>query len=388
MTDARDALRPESTGADSWWLGEHEIDRRAGVLRTGDRVVALRRQTWRLLCLLAEDPGRLWLKADLIATLWPHSVVVEDSLVQCIAELRRALGDASRSLIRTVPRRGYRLDAEIGSRGCLRRASSAGIAGADDAAAPLVAGWVALVRADTAADVEAARQSFAKCLDRPAWRGDAMAGIAMSHVIDVLNRWTCRPAWPMALAREASDEAFALDPASARACHARAHVALLEGRHIEAHLGFRAALSRDPAMSRARLRLGVIEMEMGHPERTGAHVREALAHADPTDDKLHAQARFIEGMALFHRGLDQEAAVCMRGVLALRPASGLAHQWLASIEALARRRQASVPHLAAFHRYVPGHTIDSLQATERSSEPAFVRQRRRLYDGLRLAGLD
>jgi len=33
--------------------------------------------------------------------------VTEDSLTQCISEIRRALGDAGRDLVRTVPRRGY-----------------------------------------------------------------------------------------------------------------------------------------------------------------------------------------------------------------------------------------------------------------------------------------
>ena len=33
--------------------------------------------------------------------------VTDDSLTQCISEIRRALGNAGRDLVRTVPRRGY-----------------------------------------------------------------------------------------------------------------------------------------------------------------------------------------------------------------------------------------------------------------------------------------
>lgn len=43
--------------------------------------------------------------------VWPEVVVGDDSIVQCIAELRRALEDADHQLIRTVPRRGYRFEA-------------------------------------------------------------------------------------------------------------------------------------------------------------------------------------------------------------------------------------------------------------------------------------
>ena len=42
-----------------------------------------------------------------MATNWPGVTVTEDSLTQCISEIRRVLGDAGRDLIRTVPRRGY-----------------------------------------------------------------------------------------------------------------------------------------------------------------------------------------------------------------------------------------------------------------------------------------
>jgi len=49
----------------------------------------------------------------LIASIWPATVVTDDSLVQCVGELRAALDDHAQHLIRTVPRRGYRLDATV-----------------------------------------------------------------------------------------------------------------------------------------------------------------------------------------------------------------------------------------------------------------------------------
>jgi TolB-like protein/Tfp pilus assembly protein PilF len=42
--------------------------------------------------------------------VWPSTVVTDDSLVQCVGELRAALGDRSQRMICTVPRRGYRFD--------------------------------------------------------------------------------------------------------------------------------------------------------------------------------------------------------------------------------------------------------------------------------------
>jgi pimeloyl-ACP methyl ester carboxylesterase len=41
--------------------------------------------------------------------VWPNLVVTDDSLVQCIKDLRKALKDDARSIIQTLPKRGYRL---------------------------------------------------------------------------------------------------------------------------------------------------------------------------------------------------------------------------------------------------------------------------------------
>ena len=88
-----------------------DLDR--GSLRQGGKEVWLRPKTLAVLCYLAENPGRLVLKRELFAALWPDAAVTDDSLVQCIVEVRRALGDDCRRLVLTVPGRGYLLDAAI-----------------------------------------------------------------------------------------------------------------------------------------------------------------------------------------------------------------------------------------------------------------------------------
>lgn len=382
MTPEPDSLEVLPVSVPRWRFGRFEIDVAAQTLRREDTEVPLRRQTWKLLCLFAANPRRLCLKSELMSALWPRIVVVDDSLVQCIVELRRALGDADRHLVRTVARLGYRFDDDP-QPACGDPSPRVGESSRDGR---LTSAWETLARADDPAQVDRARHLFEAGVDEIRVRADAMAGVAMSHVIDILNRWVHCPAWSIALAREAAEESIALKPGSAIACHARARVALIQGRHVEAFLGFRAALARDPRLARARLRMGVIEMEMGHPERTAAHVREALDGADG-DVVLQAQALFIQGMALFHLGLDTESSLCMQRVLSLRPGSGLAHQWLAAIDAQGDRLGSSAEHLAAFCRHVPWHTIDSLRATERSHDPKFLHQRNRFYDGLRRAGL-
>lgn len=82
-----------------------------GCVRVAGRDLDLRPKAFHLLCHLAENAGRLVSKQELHDAVWGDVAVSDDALVQCIRELRRKLGDADRMLIRTVPRRGYLLNA-------------------------------------------------------------------------------------------------------------------------------------------------------------------------------------------------------------------------------------------------------------------------------------
>lgn len=87
-------------------FGGLTLDLRRGVLRDGERAMDLRPKAFDLLTCLVENAGRVMPKDELLDLIWPDVTVTEDSLTQCIGELRRVLGPAA-SAIRTVPRRGY-----------------------------------------------------------------------------------------------------------------------------------------------------------------------------------------------------------------------------------------------------------------------------------------
>jgi TolB-like protein/DNA-binding winged helix-turn-helix (wHTH) protein len=69
--------------------------------------IELRNRSFGVLRHLATNAGRVVTKDELLDVNWPGVTVTEDSLTQCVSEIRRALGDAGRDLVRTVPRRGY-----------------------------------------------------------------------------------------------------------------------------------------------------------------------------------------------------------------------------------------------------------------------------------------
>jgi adenylate cyclase len=91
-------------------FGRFVVDLNRGCLLLDDREVALRPKTFAVLTYLATHPGRLVGKEELLAAVWPNLVVTDDTLVQSIGELRRALGESGARLITTVPRRGYRFE--------------------------------------------------------------------------------------------------------------------------------------------------------------------------------------------------------------------------------------------------------------------------------------
>jgi adenylate cyclase len=76
---------------------------------TSGDAVPLRPQAFAVLRYLAEHPNRLVTKEELMQALWSGLVVTDDNLVQCIHEIRCALRDQDRTLVKTAPKRGYRL---------------------------------------------------------------------------------------------------------------------------------------------------------------------------------------------------------------------------------------------------------------------------------------
>ena len=86
------------------------LDTARGVLLSPDGEIPLRPKSYEVLLYLASHRGRLVGRKELIDAVWGKAVITDDSLTQCLVEIRRALGDDARTLVRTVPRRGYRFD--------------------------------------------------------------------------------------------------------------------------------------------------------------------------------------------------------------------------------------------------------------------------------------
>ncbi len=94
-------------------IGPFTLNRHLGRLEDGSTEPPhLRPKSFRVLEVLWERRGVLVSKDDLIAAVWRKIAVTDESLSQCISDIRKALGKDAAHLLRTVHRRGYVLDTE------------------------------------------------------------------------------------------------------------------------------------------------------------------------------------------------------------------------------------------------------------------------------------
>ena len=96
-------------------LEELRVDPQSGEVTGPGGREKLDRKVMGVLLHMAQRAGHVVAREDLLAALWPGTVVTDDALTRCFYELRRHLSHAGgderyRALVETHPKRGYRLN--------------------------------------------------------------------------------------------------------------------------------------------------------------------------------------------------------------------------------------------------------------------------------------
>lgn len=102
-----------------------DLDRSALIGAAGE--LALRPKSFEVLRHLLLHGGRVVSKNELMQAVWPDVMVGDESLAQCISEIRRALGEDGLRIVKTVPKRGYMVDVAV-QEGSLTAAADAPVA--------------------------------------------------------------------------------------------------------------------------------------------------------------------------------------------------------------------------------------------------------------------
>jgi TolB-like protein/DNA-binding winged helix-turn-helix (wHTH) protein/Tfp pilus assembly protein PilF len=100
-------------GVERYSFSGFTLDPARQVLQGPDGEIRLRPKSYALLLYLVRHPGRLVSRQELHDAVWGRLAVTDDSLTQCLVEIRRVLGDEGRQIVKTVPRRGYLFDAPV-----------------------------------------------------------------------------------------------------------------------------------------------------------------------------------------------------------------------------------------------------------------------------------
>lgn len=101
----------DAAGKATLILGSSTFDVSTRTLRDGSgAIVPLRSQSLKVLAELARTPGQLVSREALVEAVWSNVAVTDDSLVQCIKDVRAALVDHNKTIVKTVVGHGYILN--------------------------------------------------------------------------------------------------------------------------------------------------------------------------------------------------------------------------------------------------------------------------------------
>jgi len=312
-------------------FGDCQLDLGRGALLKAGVEVKLRPKSFKVLEYLVTHAGQLVGKQELLDAVWGKRAVTEDSITQCIVEIRRAIGapDAGR-LLRTVPRRGFLLDMQV----CAADSAPVVAPAQPGRGRPGIGGlW-------TARHVAAAILLLAASLApmRTAWDGQPklqrMAAPAPVRTTDAEEAFLLgrhlfhrRAKGDLAAAERHLQRAVALDPGHAGAWAALAGVYAARGQEEPSDTGYRLAEQRralehalrlGPDRAEPYVRLARLLRRAGDPEGAAEALRSAFAVAP--DDPLVLYERSSDAFA---QGRLDEAIQLQRQAVATNPLSAI-----------------------------------------------------------------
>ncbi|MEN1728512.1 MAG: winged helix-turn-helix domain-containing protein [Pseudomonadota bacterium] len=96
-------------------LNQWRVDPASGLIEDGEASIRLDPKTLDVLMALVMRSGEVVGRGELMDQVWPNQIVSDDRLTTAISTLRKSLGDTdtARRVIETIPKKGYRLLAEL-----------------------------------------------------------------------------------------------------------------------------------------------------------------------------------------------------------------------------------------------------------------------------------
>ncbi|HVH81649.1 MAG TPA: adenylate/guanylate cyclase domain-containing protein [Stellaceae bacterium] len=235
-----------------------------------------------------------------------------------------------------------------------------------------------------------ARALFQQALDHDPQNADALAGIAMTYVFEVLNGYYgSGREQRLSMAKDLIRRALEIDPRHIVALKLQAAILRAESNFEEAIAASELVVKQNPGEPWAYKEIGLSKLYLGRFEeaRQWFEKAEQIGPRDPS--------RWIwleaKGRTQFFLGNNEDAIRLMRLSADANPNDPRAYALLAAIYALSGQKDEASSALGACLRIQPNLTITRFFADWsvplEATSPAYQLQHRRFADGLRLAGM-
>jgi len=254
----------------------------------------------------------------------------------------------------------------------------------------IMRGKSVLNKPSTAATMLEARALFEQALAVQPTSVDALAGVASTLVFEFLNGYYESGGERRLRRAEALIErALALDPRHIMALKARAALRRAQGKLEDAIAAAEAVIAENPGEPWAYKEIGLDALYLGRPEQA----LEWFAKADRIGPRDPMRWTWLDarGHALILLGRDEEAIRTLISSLDANPKNAASRAFLAAAYALAGRLDEARAALAQYDAERPGTRISTFRMQApvpfALTAPEYQRQRARLAEGLREAGM-
>jgi TolB-like protein/Tfp pilus assembly protein PilF len=236
----------------------------------------------------------------------------------------------------------------------------------------------------------AARDRFNEALKLQPDNADALAGVATTYVFEVLNGYyKTGNELRLQQAEPLLAKALALDPGNIVAMKTRAALQRAQGKFDDAIAAAKAVIARNPGEPWAYKEVGLSLVYLGHPEEALDWFAKAERFG-PYDPSRWSWFD-AQGQALLLLGRDDEAIRSLRDAIEVNPNYTSTFAVLAAASALKGLDQEAHTALAQYRRTNPDVTVSTFRSLSpvplKLTSAAYLKQRERLKEGLRKAGM-
>jgi TolB-like protein len=214
---------------------------------------------------------------------------------------------------------------------------------------------------------------------------NALNGLATTHAHQILSLASNQPAEQLRVAQEAAAKASGIAPLSADTHYGQALVQFAAGEPGRALSECETAIGFNRNHASAHAWRGWMKVFLGRAQETEAHVAKAMRLV-PRDPQVPNWHNFL-GAANFFLGRIDDAIEHGRKAVEINPTYHIAYFYLAAALALAGKSAAAAEARAVCLRHNPEFNLSRFRKQPRGAHPAYLAQRARLVEGLRLSGL-